>query len=202
MSVLVVGLSHKSAPVAILERAVVERRHARPSCSRTCAPADTSPRPSSSPPATGSRSTPRWTGSTAASPRSASCSPGTPACRLDELTAHLYVHYEDRAVAHLLAVACGLDSMVVGEGQILGQVRPALELAAGARHRRPRAAASSAQHRAAGRQAGPRRDRHRPGRRSAWSAWPSSSPRRRAWARPPGTGDWPGATCSSSGPAR
>ncbi len=46
-----------------------------------------------------------------------------------ELTPHLYVHYEDQAVSHLLGVACGLDSMVVGEGQILGQVRAALKLA-------------------------------------------------------------------------
>ena len=46
-----------------------------------------------------------------------------------ELTAYLYVHYEDRAVSHLMAVACGLDSMVVGEGQILGQVRSALKFA-------------------------------------------------------------------------
>ncbi|GLW69898.1 glutamyl-tRNA reductase [Kitasatospora phosalacinea] len=45
---------------------------------------------------------------------------------LDELTPHLYVHYEDRAVHHLFSVACGLDSMVVGEGQILGQLRDAL----------------------------------------------------------------------------
>ncbi|MFJ6212414.1 glutamyl-tRNA reductase [Streptomyces sp. NPDC092296] len=48
---------------------------------------------------------------------------------LDELTPHLYVHYEDRAVHHLFSVACGLDSMVVGEGQILGQIRDALSLA-------------------------------------------------------------------------
>jgi glutamyl-tRNA reductase len=48
---------------------------------------------------------------------------------LAELTPHLYVHYEDRAVQHLLAVACGLDSMVVGESQILGQVRQALQIA-------------------------------------------------------------------------
>ncbi|MER8185573.1 glutamyl-tRNA reductase [Kitasatospora sp. NPDC094015] len=45
---------------------------------------------------------------------------------LEELTPHLYVHYEDRAVHHLFSVACGLDSMVVGEGQILGQLRDAL----------------------------------------------------------------------------
>ncbi|MFC5663485.1 glutamyl-tRNA reductase [Kitasatospora misakiensis] len=45
---------------------------------------------------------------------------------LEALTSHLYVHYEDRAVHHLFSVACGLDSMVVGEGQILGQLRDAL----------------------------------------------------------------------------
>jgi glutamyl-tRNA reductase len=48
---------------------------------------------------------------------------------LDELTDHLYVHYEDRAVQHLFAVAGGLDSMVVGEQQILGQLRAALQSA-------------------------------------------------------------------------
>jgi glutamyl-tRNA reductase len=48
---------------------------------------------------------------------------------LSELTPNLYVHYEDRAVQHLLAVACGLESMVVGESQILGQVRRALSVA-------------------------------------------------------------------------
>jgi glutamyl-tRNA reductase len=48
---------------------------------------------------------------------------------LPELTPHLYVHYEDRAVQHLLSMTCGLESMVVGESQILGQVRRALALA-------------------------------------------------------------------------
>jgi glutamyl-tRNA reductase len=48
---------------------------------------------------------------------------------LAELTPHLYVHYEDRAIQHLLSVACGLDSMVIGESQILGQVRQALRTA-------------------------------------------------------------------------
>jgi glutamyl-tRNA reductase len=47
----------------------------------------------------------------------------------NDLTPHLYVHYEDRAVQHLLSMSCGLESMVVGESQILGQVRQSLALA-------------------------------------------------------------------------
>ena len=47
----------------------------------------------------------------------------------DELTPHLYVRYEDRAVQHLFEVTAGLDSMVTGEQQILGQVRGALRSA-------------------------------------------------------------------------
>lgn len=48
---------------------------------------------------------------------------------LAELTDHLYVHYETAAVAHLFGVVCGLDSMAVGEQQILGQVRAAMRAA-------------------------------------------------------------------------
>ncbi len=47
----------------------------------------------------------------------------------EDLVPHLYVHYEDRAVQHLFGVASGLDSMVVGESQILGQVRQSLRSA-------------------------------------------------------------------------
>jgi glutamyl-tRNA reductase len=48
---------------------------------------------------------------------------------LEELGPHLYVHYEDAVVQHLYSVVCGLDSMVVGEAQILGQVRDGLAAA-------------------------------------------------------------------------
>jgi glutamyl-tRNA reductase len=44
---------------------------------------------------------------------------------LTELTDHVFVHYAGSAVQHLFAVAAGLDSMVVGEAQILGQLRTA-----------------------------------------------------------------------------
>jgi len=51
---------------------------------------------------------------------------------LDELSPMLYVHFEDRAVQHLFQVVTGLDSMVVGESQILGQMRQAYSTARGA----------------------------------------------------------------------
>jgi glutamyl-tRNA reductase len=47
----------------------------------------------------------------------------------DDLSAHLYVHYEDRAAQHLFSVTASLDSMLIGEQQILGQVRSAFRLA-------------------------------------------------------------------------
>ncbi|MBV9207133.1 MAG: glutamyl-tRNA reductase [Actinobacteria bacterium] len=129
MSVLVVGLSHKSAPVATLERAAVsgdtlakllhDVAQAEPvaeafvvsTCNRVEVYADVD----------------RFHAGVTAICDLLARHCGIPPA---ELTRHLYVHYEDRAVSHLLAVACGLDSMVIGEDQILGQVRAAVKLAA------------------------------------------------------------------------
>ncbi len=52
----------------------------------------------------------------------------------DELNAHLYVHREDEATRHLFTVASSLDSMVVGEPQILGQVKEAYRVAQSSGH--------------------------------------------------------------------
>ena len=47
------------------------------------------------------------------------------ALSMGELTKHAYVRYSEAAVEHLFAVASGLDSAVIGEQQVLGQVRRA-----------------------------------------------------------------------------
>ncbi len=47
---------------------------------------------------------------------------------VDDVVPHLYVHYDDGAISHLFHVSAGLDSMVVGEGQILSQARESLRL--------------------------------------------------------------------------
>jgi glutamyl-tRNA reductase len=129
VSVLVVGLSHHSAPVATLERTAVsgdtlakllaDLVSAEPvaeafvisTCNRVEVYADVD----------------RFHAGV-----SAICELLTRHCGIAarDLTPHLYVHYEDRAVSHLLTVASGLDSMVAGEDQILGQVRSAIALAA------------------------------------------------------------------------
>ena len=123
-----VGLSHKSAPVAALERAAVSGDtlgkllrdvvQAEPvaeafvvsTCNRVEVYADVD----------------RFHAGVTAVCELLARHCGAPP---HELTPYLYVHYEDRAVSHLLAVAAGLDSMVVGEDQILGQVRSAVRLA-------------------------------------------------------------------------
>ncbi|RAY15300.1 glutamyl-tRNA reductase [Actinomadura craniellae] len=128
MSVLVVGLSHRSAPVPLLERTAatgddlvkllndvagspyVAEVMIVSTCNRVEVYAAVE----------------KFHGGVSAITEMLSRHSGVP---LDELARHLYVHYEDRAVQHMFAVACGLDSMVVGESQILGQLRAAFKLA-------------------------------------------------------------------------
>jgi glutamyl-tRNA reductase len=47
----------------------------------------------------------------------------------NSLSSHLYEHKDVAAIEHLMAVACGLDSMVLGEPQILGQLKQSHNLA-------------------------------------------------------------------------
>lgn len=47
----------------------------------------------------------------------------------EDLSRHLYIRYSESAAEHLFSVASGLDSMVVGEQQIIGQIRTAYQCA-------------------------------------------------------------------------
>jgi len=53
--------------------------------------------------------------------------------QLDQLEPHLFTYHHEEAVAHLMRVAAGLDSLVLGEGQILSQVKKMVRL--GQEHR-------------------------------------------------------------------
>jgi glutamyl-tRNA reductase len=127
MSLLVVGLSHRTAPVSVLERAALSDS-ARGKLLLDAVAAE--PATEAAVLATCNRielyaDVDKFHAGVAELSTLLAQHSGAP---LDELTPHLYVHYEDRAVHHLLSVACGLDSMVVGEGQILGQIKDALAL--------------------------------------------------------------------------
>ena len=125
MSVLVVGISHRSAPVSVLERVAVDGEGAAKllrdvaacehvaeaaviaTCNRLEVYADVD----------------RFHGSVEELSGLLVERAGR---ATEDLLPHLYVHYDDGAVSHLFQVAAGLDSMAVGEGQILGQAREAL----------------------------------------------------------------------------
>ncbi len=47
----------------------------------------------------------------------------------EEFNDYLYVYYEDEAIQHLFSVTCGLDSAIVGENEVVHQIKMAWELA-------------------------------------------------------------------------
>ncbi|MEU4273120.1 glutamyl-tRNA reductase [Streptomyces sp. NPDC026092] len=127
MSLLVVGLSHRSAPVSVLERASLAADTQAKLLQDTLA---AEPAAEGAVLATCNRielyaDVDKFHAGVAELSTLLAQHSGV---GLEELTPYLYVHYEDRAVHHLFSVACGLDSMVVGEGQILGQIKDALAL--------------------------------------------------------------------------
>ncbi|MET9387212.1 glutamyl-tRNA reductase [Streptomyces sp. NPDC002928] len=125
MSLLVVGLSHRSAPVSVLERASLNTDAQIKLLQDTVA---AEPAAEAALLATCNRielyaDVDKFHAGVAELSTLLAQHSGV---GLEELTPYLYVHYEDRAVHHLFSVACGLDSMVVGEGQILGQIKDSL----------------------------------------------------------------------------
>jgi len=127
MSVLVVGISHNSAPVALLEQ-VAPEADAVPKLVQKAAASDHVTEATVI--ATCNRveiyaEVDRFHGSVEELSMLLVERAGA---STEAMLPHLYVHYDDGAVSHLFQVAAGLDSMAVGEGQILGQTRDALRL--------------------------------------------------------------------------
>lgn len=125
MSLLVIGLSHQSAPLELLERVALDGGGADAlatgvigadditeavilsTCNRTEVYAEAM----------------TFHGAVAQVGEALAQVTGVP---VGELTDYLYVHYEDRAVDHLFSLACGLESMALGESEVLAQLREAL----------------------------------------------------------------------------
>jgi glutamyl-tRNA reductase len=165
MSLLVIGLSHHTAPLSVLEALAehTDRSQAIASAALSSATATevvvlstcnrlevyaevpafhpavaaigealalaagvSSELSAATPPAATLSSAP--SGASAASAASAA-SDDDLSHRAELLADHLYVRHDEGAVAHAFTVACGLDSMAVGEAQVLGQMRDALATA-------------------------------------------------------------------------
>jgi glutamyl-tRNA reductase len=128
MSILVVGINHRSSPLALLERVTVPSEHlgkavaglamrdnireavVLSTCNRTEVYVVT-----------------ELFHGAFADVRDYLCELGD--LSVDELVPHLYSQHDSTAVGHLFEVAAGLDSAVLGESEILGQVRAAWEAA-------------------------------------------------------------------------
>jgi glutamyl-tRNA reductase len=127
MTALVVGVSHRSAPIALLEQVAVDADGATKLIEDVLANPHVS---EATVVATCNRleiyaAVDRFHGSVE---DISGILLGAADETVESLIPHLYVHYDDGAVSHLFRVAAGLDSMAVGEAQILRQTRDALRL--------------------------------------------------------------------------
>lgn len=128
MSIVVIGVNHRTAPIDFLERVAVSGEALRKAIAglaarhniREAAVLSTCNR-------TEVFAVAEKFHGAYADIRDFFCELG--AVALDELHPHLYSQHDDAAVAHLFEVAAGLDSSVLGESEILGQVRHAWETA-------------------------------------------------------------------------
>jgi len=129
MEIVLVGLNHRTAPVEVRERVSFTTEQARRAAEElrargileetlvlsTCNRSEVYGVPPES---------------------SHECAPGLStflsefhSVRADILSVSLYHHYDHEAVRHLFRVSAGLDSMMLGEAEILGQVREAYRFA-------------------------------------------------------------------------
>jgi glutamyl-tRNA reductase len=128
MSVVVVGLNHKTAPIALLERLAIQEEHLRKALGHlinyehvlegvilsTCNRIEVY-----------AAVTKFHGGAQDLRNFLAEFCHVAP----EDFSDHLYTYHDDGAVRHLLRVAAGIDSMIIGESEILGQVRRAFAVA-------------------------------------------------------------------------
>ena len=128
MSILVVGVNHRSGPLALLERVTISPDHLAKAVSglaqrdnvREAVVLSTCNR-------TEVYVVAELFHGAYGDVRDLLCELGD--LGVDELTPHLYSQHDTAAVTHLFEVAAGLDSAVLGESEILGQVRTAWDVA-------------------------------------------------------------------------
>jgi glutamyl-tRNA reductase len=128
VAVIVVGLNHRSAPLDVLERVSV------PPSGLPKALADLRSRPSldeivllSTCMRTEIYAVAQRFHPAVSDLRNFLCESG--GCAPEELSDHLSILYDDVAIGHLFTVTAGLDSAVLGESEVQGQVRSAWEVA-------------------------------------------------------------------------
>ena len=126
MPILAVGLTHREAPVELRERLAISPSHLRQAIDRlgdfvsegvilsTCNRTEVYALVGHQ--ASGQRELCRFLAEVSG-------------LKEHDLAEHLRAHWQDQAVRHLFRVASGLDSMILGEGQILAQVRAAYDQA-------------------------------------------------------------------------
>src|SRR3990170_1315735 len=128
MSIVVVGLNHKTSPISLLERlAISDERHAKALAElRNCEHVTEGVILSTCNRVEVYASVTKF-------------HPGAQAMRNflsqfchvapEDFSDHLYTYFDEGAVSHLFRVAAGVDSLIVGESEILGQVRRAVSFA-------------------------------------------------------------------------
>ena len=124
MAFNVLGLNHKTAPVALREKVAFDEGRLAAALRALCAEGGVAEALILS---TCNRTEVYWAGSASGAELSlwlARHHGNNP-----DLAASLYLHQDRLAVQHAFSVASGLDSMVLGEPQILGQLKDAYRIA-------------------------------------------------------------------------
>ena len=130
MALLALGINHKTAPVAVREKVAFAPERLEEALAEACHEAKLAEVAILS---TCNRTELYCSGETGAARAVLEWLGRYHRLDYDELEPCSYVHWDEDAVRHMMRVACGLDSLVLGEPQILGQLKSAYAVAQAAR---------------------------------------------------------------------